>query len=60
LFDALCLRVNVNRDDEEVGMISLSGLKNINVVRQTKNPETGDAKAGPSPSALQRKNVAYG
>jgi hypothetical protein len=32
LFDALCLRVNVNRDEGEVGMVSLSVLQKINAI----------------------------
>src|ERR1700756_1761985 len=60
LFDALCLRVNVNRDAGEVGMISLSGLKNINVERQTKDPETGDAKSRAVSVSPPAENLAYG
>src|SRR4030088_2229511 len=37
LFDALCLRVNVNRDEGEVGMISFPGFEKINAVRLTKD-----------------------
>src|SRR3981081_274180 len=60
LFDALCLRVNVNRDDGEVGMILLSGLKRSMQYDRQKTAEPGDAKSGTASVGVRRENRAYG
>src|ERR1700756_5545013 len=58
LFDALCLRVNVNRDEGEVGMISLSGFKKSMHYNRQRTVGTLTPKAEPSPLTFEGRAEA--